>query len=65
MKETRIFLDITHHDNGDINFYVGGGECNDGTGEFHNSLADAIKDLSERTVVEYNLMLNSVTEKER
>lgn len=29
MQETRIFLDITKHDNGDIDFYVGGGICND------------------------------------
>lgn len=65
MKETRIFIDITQHDNGDINFYVGGGECNDGQGEAYHNIADAIKDISERAVVEYNLMLNSVTEKER
>lgn len=46
MQETRIFIEITKHDNGDIDFFVAGGTCNNGQGEFHSSLSSAITDLN-------------------
>lgn len=56
MKETRIFLEITKLDNGEIIISTGGGACNNGQMMSHTNIADAIKDLSERAVVEYERM---------
>lgn len=58
MKETRIFLELTQLDNGKITLITGGGICNEGQMQSHDNLADAIKDLNERIVVEYNLLSN-------
>ena len=60
MKETRIFIDVIHHDNGDINFYVGGGDIN---GEFHRTIPSAIRDVFERVTIERNLMLKEENER--
>ena len=58
MKETRVFLELTKLDNGKITLITGGGVCNNGQMQSHDSLADAIKDLNERVVVEYSLLSN-------
>ena len=53
MNEVRVFLELIKLDNGKIMFSTGGGICNDGQMESHDNLADAIRDLNERVVVEY------------
>lgn len=53
MNETRVYLELIKLDNGKIMISTGGGICNNGQMESHESLADAIKDLNERVVVEY------------
>lgn len=58
MKETRIFLELIQLDNGEITLITGGGICNEGQMQSYDNLADAIKDLNERIVVEYNLLSN-------
>lgn len=56
MNETRVFLELIKSPNGEIMITTGGGVCNDGQMETHDNLADAIKDLNERVVVEYHLL---------
>ena len=53
MNEVRVFLELIKLDNGKIMISTGGGICNNGQMESHNNLADAIRDLNERVVVEY------------
>ena len=53
MNEVRVFLELIKLDNGKIMISTGGGICNNGQMESHNNLADAITDLNERVVVEY------------
>ena len=53
MNEARVFLELIKLDNGKIMISTGGGICNNGQMESHNNLADAIRDLNERVVVEY------------
>ena len=53
MNETRVYLELIKLYNGEILISTGGGICNNGQMESHESLADAIKDLNERVVVEY------------
>lgn len=53
MNEVRVYLELIKLDNGEIMITTGGGVCNNGQMETHDSLADAIKDLNERVVVEY------------
>lgn len=55
-KEVRIYLELIKTDNGEIIITTGGGNCNNGTMEAHKNLHSAIVDLSERAVVEYNLL---------
>lgn len=56
MKETRIFLELIKLDNGEIMISTGGGACDNGQMTSHANIADAIKDLNERVVVEYEMM---------
>jgi len=53
MNEVRVYLELIKLDNGEIMITTGGGVCNNGQMESHDNLADAIKDLNERVVVEY------------
>ena len=53
MNEVRVFFVLFKLDNGKIMISTGGGICNDGQMESHDNLADAIRDLNERVVVEY------------
>lgn len=53
MDEVRVYLELIKLDNGKIMISTGGGVCNNGQMETHDNLADAIKDLNERVVVEY------------
>lgn len=53
MKEVRVFLELVKLDNGEVMISTGGGICNNGQMESHDSIAKAIKDLNERVVVEY------------
>lgn len=56
MNEVRVYLELIKLDNGEIMITTGGGVCNNGQMESHDNLADAIKDLNERVVVEYELL---------
>ena len=53
MEEIRIFLELLKMPDGRVSFVVGGGTINDGAMEEHYDLASAIKDLEERTVIDY------------
>ena len=54
MEEERIFLELMKMPDGTVSIIVGGGSINDVLMESHKDLASAIKDLSERVVIDYN-----------
>lgn len=56
MDEVRVFLELIKLPNGEVQISTGGGICNDGQMETFDSIANAIKDLNERVVVEYTRM---------
>lgn len=52
MAEERIFVELMTNSEGTVSIAVGGGLCNEGgTLETHDTLADALRDISERVVV--------------
>ena len=62
MDEVRVFLELIKLPNGEVQISTGGGVCNDGQMETFDSIANAIKDLNERVVVEYTRMAQSFNE---
>lgn len=53
MKQERIFIEITKHDNGEFNFFIGGGTPENGQIEDCNSLDELMNELRYRLVMTY------------
>ena len=47
MREERVFIEIVKHDNGDVQYSVGGG-LGDGCMEYYDTAYDAIESIKSR-----------------
>lgn len=51
MKEERIFIQITEHDDGSRTYIVGGGTKNNGQMESFNTPKECLEEIRQRTAI--------------